>query len=51
MGDHSSSRSYPASALRICPERDAVCPHGPACPHVIDRYACHPSGTQKETDQ
>ncbi len=29
-------------SIRICPKRDAVCPHGMACPFVIDRYECKP---------
>jgi len=27
-------------AIRICPERDAPCPHGSACPYNHDRYHC-----------
>ena len=30
----------PALTLRICPERDALCPHGAACPYSIDKYYC-----------
>ena len=38
--------------IRVCPKRDAVCPHGMACPYTIDEYTCrderssqpHPSG-------
>jgi hypothetical protein len=26
--------------IRVCPKRDAVCPHGMACPYTIDRYEC-----------
>lgn len=26
--------------LRICPERDAICPHGMDCPYSRDRYTC-----------
>ena len=26
--------------VRICPERDAVCPHGDNCQYAIDRYKC-----------
>ncbi len=29
-------------AVRVCPERDAVCPHGVGCPFVRDRYQCFP---------
>lgn len=25
---------------RICPKRDAVCPHGDECPYSIDQYEC-----------
>lgn len=28
--------------VRVCPERDAICPHGEACPYSIDEYTCHP---------
>jgi hypothetical protein len=28
--------------IRVCPERDAVCPHGMDCPYVLDRYECKP---------
>lgn len=28
------------SAIRICPKRDAVCPHGADCPYSIDQYSC-----------
>jgi hypothetical protein len=27
-------------AVRVCPKRDASCPHGINCPYVIDRYIC-----------
>lgn len=26
--------------IRVCPKRDAVCPHGMACPYTIDCYEC-----------
>ena len=26
--------------VRVCPERDAACPHGVDCPYAIDRYSC-----------
>lgn len=26
--------------IRICPKRDARCPHGDDCPYAIDRYSC-----------
>jgi hypothetical protein len=28
--------------IRVCPKRDAVCPHGMDCPFVIDKYNCKP---------
>lgn len=28
--------------VRVCPMRDAVCPHGIDCPFTEDRYACKP---------
>lgn len=28
--------------IRVCPKRDAVCPHGMSCPYTIDRYECRP---------
>lgn len=28
--------------MRVCPERDALCPHGDNCPYVGDRYECKP---------
>lgn len=28
-------------SVRVCPKRDAICPHGMHCPYWIDRYACH----------
>lgn len=27
--------------VRVCPKRDAVCPHGMECPYVKDAYSCH----------
>jgi hypothetical protein len=30
--------------IRVCPGRDAVCPHGIDCPYGIDRYECKPEG-------
>lgn len=33
---------------RVCPERDAACPHGMACPYADDRYSCKP-GWQSPT--
>ena len=26
--------------VRVCPKRDAVCPHGMTCPYAKDRYTC-----------
>jgi hypothetical protein len=26
--------------IRVCPKRDAECPHGMSCPYTIDRYEC-----------
>jgi hypothetical protein len=26
--------------IRVCPKRDAKCPHGMDCPYAIDRYSC-----------
>ena len=26
--------------IRVCPKRDAECPHGSDCPYAIDRYEC-----------
>jgi hypothetical protein len=26
--------------MRVCPRRDAICPHGDACPYTIDQYSC-----------
>jgi hypothetical protein len=28
--------------IRVCPIRDAACPHGMSCPYTIDRYTCMP---------
>jgi hypothetical protein len=28
--------------IRICPKRDAKCPHGMDCPYAVDRYTCAP---------
>jgi hypothetical protein len=30
--------------VRVCPERDAICPHGMACPYWRDRYSCESEG-------
>jgi len=30
------------TAIRVCPERDAGCPHGLDCPWSDDRYSCKP---------
>lgn len=26
--------------VRVCPNRDTVCPHGMSCPYAKDRYTC-----------
>lgn len=26
--------------IRVCPKRDAICPHGMGCEYTIDRYQC-----------
>ena len=26
--------------VRVCPKRDAICPHGMGCKFTIDRYQC-----------
>ena len=26
--------------IRVCPKRDAICPHGMECPYTVDRYTC-----------
>ncbi len=26
--------------IRVCPKRDAICPHGMECPYAVDRYTC-----------
>lgn len=31
--------------MRICPKRDAVCPHGMDCPFTIDQYECREGGS------
>lgn len=28
--------------IRVCPKRDAICPHGMNCPYTVDRYTCKP---------
>jgi hypothetical protein len=28
--------------IRVCPKRDAICPHGMMCPYAVDRYSCKP---------
>lgn len=28
--------------IRVCPKRDAICPHGMGCPYTVDRYHCAP---------
>jgi len=34
--------SHGGTMIRVCPKRDAICPHGLACPYSIDRYECKP---------
>jgi len=29
--------------IRVCPQRDAVCPHGMSCPYTKSRYECEPN--------
>jgi len=33
--------------VRVCPERDAQCPHGDDCPYVADRYRCDMSADER----
>lgn len=28
------------ATTRVCPKRDAICPHGMSCPYAVDRYTC-----------
>jgi hypothetical protein len=30
------------TGIRVCPERDAACPHGLYCPWAHERYSCKP---------
>lgn len=32
--------SMEAEMIRVCPKRDAKCPHGMGCPYTIDRFNC-----------
>lgn len=32
--------------IRICPKRDAICPHGIDCPFAVDRYNCRPDARE-----
>lgn len=34
--------------IRVCPKRDAICPHGSACPYITDRYKCKNKLTDAE---
>jgi hypothetical protein len=36
--------------MRICPERDALCPHGMSCPFTVDRYTCSESQAMDSRD-
>lgn len=36
--------------IRVCPERDAICPHGMACPYSRD-YECDMKGSRAELDR
>jgi hypothetical protein len=36
--------------MRICPERDALCPHGMSCPFTVDRYTCNESQAMDSRD-
>lgn len=33
--------------VRVCPERDAQCPHGDDCPYMADRYRCDMSADER----
>lgn len=37
--------------IRVCPKRDARCPHGMECPYTIDRYSCKPEPEAMTTDR
>lgn len=32
--------------IRICPERDGLCPAGMSCPYSKDRYTCRKGWSQ-----
>lgn len=36
--------------VRVCPKRDAQCPHGENCSFVIDRYNCAPEPSPPMTN-
>jgi hypothetical protein len=39
-----------SGAVRVCPDRDAVCPYGMECPYAVDRYECRqPQGANPAT--
>lgn len=35
--------------IRVCPERDASCPHGMSCPFTRGRYSCDMEGSRAAT--
>lgn len=37
-----SEREKEPKTLRVCPMRDAICPHGFSCPYVGDGYHGYP---------
>ncbi len=37
--------------LRVCPRRDAICPHGMECPYTIDAYSCRSERPMKAPEQ
>lgn len=37
--------------IRVCPERDAVCPYGIKCPFVKDRYSCLDGWNMKKEEK
>ncbi len=34
------ARGESREMIRVCPKRDAICPHGMECPYTVDRYTC-----------
>lgn len=35
--------------IRVCPKRDAICPHGSICPYAIDQYSCRDEPPMTDT--